>query len=175
MCFAFEQGHASEHRFWRALAAANWLTFHEVASGPDEDVEARNASRRADLLAGRYESPFLVGIVSSSPFRAQRVRRSGPASSASRSCSDAAACACLLTPSASAWPRRSQTTLLGRAQSSPSSAMPTRASAITRLRPTHSQVRERGDCDQTRLPVARFSSLARRRLAWLTRRCSAGS
>ncbi len=29
---------------------------------PEEDVEARNARRRADLLAGRYESPFLVGI-----------------------------------------------------------------------------------------------------------------
>ena len=62
MCFAFEKGHASEHRFWRALAAANWLTFHEAASGPDENVEARNTRRRADLLAGRYESPFLVGI-----------------------------------------------------------------------------------------------------------------
>ena len=25
MCFAFEKGQRTEHRFWRALAAANWL------------------------------------------------------------------------------------------------------------------------------------------------------
>jgi hypothetical protein len=62
MCFAFEKDHAGEHRFWRALAAANWLTFHDTAGRPDDEVDARNARRRADLLAGRYESPFLVGI-----------------------------------------------------------------------------------------------------------------
>jgi hypothetical protein len=62
MCFAFEKGHRTEHRFWRALAAANWLTFDDASAAPEEDVEVRNARRRADLLAGRYESPFLVGI-----------------------------------------------------------------------------------------------------------------
>jgi len=62
MCFAFEQGHTSEHRFWRALAAANWLSFHDAAVRLHDSVEARNARRRAALLAGRYESPFLVGI-----------------------------------------------------------------------------------------------------------------
>jgi len=62
MCFAFEKGKHTEHRFWRALAAAKWLTFDEGSGTPEEDVEARNARRRADLLAGRYESPFLVGI-----------------------------------------------------------------------------------------------------------------
>ena len=62
MCFAFEKGARTEHRFWRALAAANWLTFNDIPPGRDEDAEARNARRRADLLAGRYESPFLVGI-----------------------------------------------------------------------------------------------------------------
>ena len=62
MCFASEKGHASEHRFWCALAAANWLSFHDEAIGPHDSVEAHNARRRADLLAGRYASPFLVGI-----------------------------------------------------------------------------------------------------------------
>ena len=62
MCFAFEKGHRTEHRFWRALAAANWLSFDDARGGPADDVAARNARRRADLLAGRYESPFLVGI-----------------------------------------------------------------------------------------------------------------
>ena len=62
MCFAFEKGQHTEHRFWRALAAANWLSFDDAPGGPEQDVAARNARRRADLLAGRYESPFLVGI-----------------------------------------------------------------------------------------------------------------
>lgn len=62
MCFAFEKGHASEHRFWRALAATNWLSFDDAAGGVHDSVEARNARRRADLLSGRYESPFLGGI-----------------------------------------------------------------------------------------------------------------
>ena len=62
MCFAFEKSHDTEHRFWRALAAVDWLSFDEGAATSDENVEARNARRRADLLAGRYESPFLAGI-----------------------------------------------------------------------------------------------------------------
>jgi hypothetical protein len=52
MCFAFEKGHASEHRFWRALAAANWLSFYDEAGRTHDSAEARNARRRADLLAG---------------------------------------------------------------------------------------------------------------------------
>ena len=62
MCFPFEKGHQTEHRFWRALAAANWLSFDDAPGRPAEDVAARNARRRAVLLAGRYGSPFLVGI-----------------------------------------------------------------------------------------------------------------
>jgi len=62
MCFAFEKGKHTEHRFWRALAAANWLSFDDASAAPDEDVDVRNARRRSDLLAGTYESPFLVGI-----------------------------------------------------------------------------------------------------------------
>jgi hypothetical protein len=62
MCFALEKGRRTEHRFWEGLAAANWLSFNDVPGRPDEDAEARNARHRADLLAGRYESPFLVGI-----------------------------------------------------------------------------------------------------------------
>jgi hypothetical protein len=62
MCFAFEKGHGTEHRFWQALAAAKWLSFSDALGTPEEDGEVRNARRRADLLAGRYESPFLVGI-----------------------------------------------------------------------------------------------------------------
>lgn len=62
MCFAFEKGHRTEHRFWRALAAANWLSFDDASAAPEEDVEVRNVRRRADLLAGGYVSPFLVGI-----------------------------------------------------------------------------------------------------------------
>ena len=62
MCFASEKGKHTEHRFWRALAAASWLSFDDASAAPDEDVDVRNARRRDDLLAGRYESPFLVGI-----------------------------------------------------------------------------------------------------------------
>lgn len=62
MCFAFEKGKHTEHRFWRALAAADWLSFNDGPGSSEEDVEARNARRRADLLAGRYASPFLLGI-----------------------------------------------------------------------------------------------------------------
>lgn len=62
MCFALEEGERTEHRFWRALAAADRLSFTDDPGTPVEDVEARNAGRRADLLAGRYESPFLVGV-----------------------------------------------------------------------------------------------------------------
>jgi len=62
MCFASEKGKHTEHRFWRALAAADWLCFDDASAAPAEDVEVRNARRRADLLAGRYESPLLVGI-----------------------------------------------------------------------------------------------------------------
>ena len=62
MCFALEKGRRTEHRFWGGLAAANWLSFNDVPGRPEEDAEARNARHRADLLAGRYESPFLVGI-----------------------------------------------------------------------------------------------------------------
>jgi len=61
MCFAFERGSLSEHRFWRALRAAGWLSFDDahLANG---DVAERNAARRKDLLNAAYESPFLIGI-----------------------------------------------------------------------------------------------------------------
>jgi len=38
------------------------LSFDGASAAPEEDVEVRNARRRADLLAGSYESPFIVGI-----------------------------------------------------------------------------------------------------------------
>ena len=61
MCFAFERGSLIEHRFWRALRAAGWLSFDDAHLSHD-DIAERNASRRKDLLNASYESPFLIGI-----------------------------------------------------------------------------------------------------------------
>jgi hypothetical protein len=61
MCFAFERGSLTEHRFWRALRTVGWLSFDD-AHLTNGDVAARNASRRKDLLSAAYESPFLIGI-----------------------------------------------------------------------------------------------------------------
>lgn len=61
MCFAFERGSQVEHRFWRALRSAGWLSFSDRGS-VNGDVQERNAARRAALLGGTYESPFLIGI-----------------------------------------------------------------------------------------------------------------
>lgn len=61
MCFAFEHGARVEHRFWRALRMGGWLSFSDADRG-ESDVAARNESRRTQLLAGTYQSPFLIGV-----------------------------------------------------------------------------------------------------------------
>jgi hypothetical protein len=61
MCFAFERGSQYEHRFWRALRSTGWLSFNEPCL-VEPDVAARNAQRRDQLLSGRYQSPFRLGI-----------------------------------------------------------------------------------------------------------------
>lgn len=61
MCFAFERGSLVEHRFWRALRSAGWLSFGD-AGLVNITVAARNASRRDRLFDGAYESPFQIGI-----------------------------------------------------------------------------------------------------------------
>lgn len=60
MCFAFEHGKRTEHRFWRSLRCAGWLDF-----GDEDDLgdcETRNSRRRGLLLSGEYRSPFRIGI-----------------------------------------------------------------------------------------------------------------
>src|SRR5215470_239277 len=61
MCFAFERNSQHEHRFWRALRIANWLSFNEPCL-IEPDVATRNAQRRTQLLSGQYQSPFRIGI-----------------------------------------------------------------------------------------------------------------
>jgi hypothetical protein len=61
MCFAFERGSTQEHRFWRALRLAGWLSFND-ADMTDADASTRNTRRRGQLIGGKYESPFRIGI-----------------------------------------------------------------------------------------------------------------
>lgn len=62
MCFAFERVERQEHRFWRALRAAGWISFEDTEIALLTDPTTRNAHRRNQLLSGTYHSPFLVGI-----------------------------------------------------------------------------------------------------------------
>lgn len=62
MCFAFERGSRGEHRFWRALRVAEFLSFNDTDRIADAGAMTRNARRRAQLLSGAYDSPFLIGI-----------------------------------------------------------------------------------------------------------------
>ncbi len=59
MFFAFE-GKRREHRFWRILGKAHFLSFSSIVNV--DCVDERNRLRKKDLYQLSYDSPFRIGL-----------------------------------------------------------------------------------------------------------------